>query len=291
MNKLIIYIYILLIFFLSASRCLGTYSYVSESVMDIHAFPDPGSEVTTQAVYASPVQVLETDNDWALVEAGDSCRGWCRKKQLIERDLPYPLRNHAEIMTMWTYLYAVNDTAPHPPLASIPFNAQVEVAERVNERWIKFLLLDDTIAWAHRPDFRFDLTPLSIDEMIEKGKQFLGLPYRWGGKSGYGFDCSGFVQTLYSLCGILLPRDAGPQSQFVDEVPIDEVMRGDLIFFRINGCNHVGIAIGQGQFLHSDVPHQGLPGCVRIDRLDDAWWLSKVVSAGRVPSAEPIAPF
>ncbi|MCH9717001.1 MAG: C40 family peptidase, partial [Gammaproteobacteria bacterium] len=54
---------------------------------------------------------------------------------------------------------------------------------------------------------------MTKDEMIFLSQKFLGCPYTWGGRSSFGFDCSGFVQMLYKEMGICLPRDSGPQAE------------------------------------------------------------------------------
>jgi cell wall-associated NlpC family hydrolase len=86
-------------------------------------------------------------------------------------------------------------------------------------------------------------------------KEFLGYPYFWGGRSVKGFDCSGLIQTVYSLLGLKLPRDSWMQhrdGKFVSDQP-GEAEPGDLYFFSDTGSKitHVGMATGAGRIIHA----------------------------------------
>ena len=89
--------------------------------------------------------------------------------------------------------------------------------------------------------------------------QYLGVPYRWGGASPSGFDCSGLVMYVYAQLGISLPHYT--VAQWNAGVPISSPAPGDLVFF--NGLGHVGIYIGGGRFVNA--PHTG--SVVRIDSI------------------------
>lgn len=96
--------------------------------------------------------------------------------------------------------------------------------------------------------------------VVAEARRFLGLPYLWGGTSGFGFDCSGFTHTIYAQLGVTIPRDATPQ--FAVGKPIRKVANlkpGDLVFFRdrTGSIHHVGIYAGNGRMIHS--PRTGSP--------------------------------
>ena len=82
----------------------------------------------------------------------------------------------------------------------------------------------------------------------------MGIPYVWGGRSSFGFDCSGFVQTIFKFCGHILPRDSKDQLNFdkMDSINYKDSKVGDLVFFSKNDkIEHVGISLGDGTFIHS----------------------------------------
>ncbi len=89
--------------------------------------------------------------------------------------------------------------------------------------------------------------------VIEDAKQYLGLPYLWGGCTSYGFDCSGFTQFIFKLNGYHLRRDADLQYMQGDSVTQADLVPGDLVFFQTyrEGASHVGIYIGDSRFIHS----------------------------------------
>lgn len=91
----------------------------------------------------------------------------------------------------------------------------------------------------------------AADKVIAYAKQFLGVPYLWGGTTPSGFDCSGFTQYVFKhSVGINLPRVSRDQQRVGTRVPLDQVQPGDLVF-RGNPAHHVGIYIGDGQYIHA----------------------------------------
>lgn len=82
--------------------------------------------------------------------------------------------------------------------------------------------------------------------------QYLGVPYVYGGTTTSGFDCSGFTQYVYRQMGVSLPRTSGAQSRSGQYVSLSNIKSGDLLY----GPGHVGIYLGNGQFIHAPVPGQ-----------------------------------
>lgn len=87
--------------------------------------------------------------------------------------------------------------------------------------------------------------------ILEIAKKYLGVPYRFGGSTPDGFDCSGFTGYVYAQIGQKLPRDAGDQFSAGRPVKVPRV--GDLVFFKIDGkkISHVGIYAGDLRFIHA----------------------------------------
>jgi cell wall-associated NlpC family hydrolase len=112
----------------------------------------------------------------------------------------------------------------------------------------------------------------------------LGSPYKYGGTSPAGFDCSGLVRYSYGLVGVTLPRDTREQRKVTRLLePDEEYVAGDLLFFNFGsrGALHVGVWVGNGEFVHA--PSSG--GKVRIERFDAPHWQKRFIEARRVESA------
>jgi peptidoglycan hydrolase-like protein with peptidoglycan-binding domain len=113
--------------------------------------------------------------------------------------------------------------------------------------------------------------------VVALAKQYLGVPYRWGGASpATGFDCSGLVMYVYAKVGISLPHNAAMQYGHGRAVSRSQLRPGDLVFF--NGLGHVGIYVGGGRFIHA--PHTG--DVVRISSLSESWYAATYVGARRL---------
>ena len=106
-----------------------------------------------------------------------------------------------------------------------------------------------------------DVVSFTHDAMAQPNR------YLWGGTVGPNFDCSGLVQASYASVGIWVPRDAYQQEDFTHPVAVHDVERGDLIFFGSEKrATHVGLYIGEGNYIHSSGIDHGRNG-IGIDRL------------------------
>jgi cell wall-associated NlpC family hydrolase len=99
----------------------------------------------------------------------------------------------------------------------------------------------------------------SSARLLELAARHLGTPYRYGGQSPGGFDCSGFAKYIFGQMGIKLPRTAAEQAALGIEVTREQLLPGDLVYFRCGGksIDHVGIYSGNNQFIHSSSPRSG----------------------------------
>ena len=106
----------------------------------------------------------------------------------------------------------------------------------------------------------------------------LGVPYRYGGSTTQGFDCSGLVQYAYAKAGMQIPRTTAQQWQQLQPVRKDKLRVGDLLFFNIEGkIAHVGLYLGARRFVHA--PASGRD--VTIAELDSGFYRQAFVRGGR----------
>jgi cell wall-associated NlpC family hydrolase len=110
--------------------------------------------------------------------------------------------------------------------------------------------------------------------------QMVGVPYRYGGSTPDGFDCSGLVQYAYRNAGLSVPRTSRDQLNASAPVPLERASPGDLLFFQSEDFSHVGIYLGEGRFVHA--PATGRT--VSIASFNDAYYRRNFVRAGRMPA-------
>ena len=96
------------------------------------------------------------------------------------------------------------------------------------------------------------------EALVHHAYRYLGVPYRWGGKTPTGIDCSGMVFMCYMLCGILIFRDSRIEDPYpIKEIPVTKASKGDLLYFP----GHVAMYLGDGKYIHSTA-HQTSFSCV-----------------------------
>jgi cell wall-associated NlpC family hydrolase len=253
--------------------------------------------VVSQATLGTHAVVLRRRGGWALCETPDRYRGWIRAAALRHDQRGAALM---EVASLFANVYAVRDVTARAPIAVLPILARVETIARrappeTGSDWLRVRLPDGRSGWAQCADLRAVGGGVSVDggpgarlpaAIAATALRFVGLPYLWGGTTPFGLDCSGLVQLVHRMHGVLLPRDA--DLQFADRrlrpVARRQLRPADLVFFgpRAGAITHVGIALGPRAFVNATT--HGAP-VVRIDRIDDAWWRALYRGARRLPQA------
>jgi len=115
--------------------------------------------------------------------------------------------------------------------------------------------------------------------VIDSARKMLGVPYRYGGATPSGFDCSGLVSYAYRSVGIPVPRTSRDQYRQAAKVSLQQLRPGDLLFFRLSPpkISHVAIYDRDGRFIHA--PSSGKQ--VSYASLDNPYWRKHLVAAGR----------
>ena len=120
----------------------------------------------------------------------------------------------------------------------------------------------------------------AADRAAGQAAKMVGKPYKFGGSSPTGFDCSGLVQYSYRQAGVAVPHNTDKQRRASRPVKVADLRRGDLLFFDQEGKknSHVGIYLGDGRFVHA--PSSGKK--VRANRLDQPYWKKHLSEARRL---------
>lgn len=201
--------------------------------------------------------MLGTRGRWHYVQAQDRYFGWFRADlvevmpgsqggRLVGRVLA-PLRRAPDTAAdVVGYLPAGTPLATHQ--TSPPEGAWVWVNVRARsepEGALRgYVSLDDASEIVDLPH----RSP-AAEDLLATARCFLGTPYLWGGTSGHGIDCSGYVQQVYRLNGVGLARDADQQA--LEGRAVDTPAAGDLLFFGSPRVTHVGLSLGGDDFIHA----------------------------------------
>lgn len=121
--------------------------------------------------------------------------------------------------------------------------------------------------------------------VVETALDAMGTPYEWGGTDENGFDCSGLIQYAFGEHRIILPRvarDQARQGRYVDPI-VTQLQPGDILGFNVNGngVSHVGLYVGDGEFIHSSSQGVRLSSLTASDG-DSRWWQARWASARRI---------
>lgn len=262
---------------------------VRVSVAPVLAARSMSSEQVTQALLGAPVAVLERSARWARIRMEDEYEGWVSSGHLAPA-----FGERREWVTM-TDLWVNLRTRPEyrmPARAVATIGARLPLQAR-EPGWLGVALPGSGVGWLEEHRGRVEAREVRLPaptapELSATARRFLGVPYLWGGCSPWGLDCSGFVQLVYRLHGIRLPRDAGPQAEVGDPVALDRdvaaatggLVPGDAVFFHgqeaRDRITHVALALGGGNFIHAAGSDR-----VRIDAWEGSPYAGRVVCARR----------
>lgn len=214
------------------------------SVAPIRADSSDKSEIVTQLLFGESVSVLEVQSNWTKIKMDyDGYEGWMDTKQISEI-------SEADLQNRKVNLITENFQSHISEDGKILLSIGSEVGF-------------ETISTQKSEDLR--------NNLITTAKEFLNVPYLWGGKSFFGIDCSGFTQLVYKVNGKKIPRDTYQQGELGKVLDfVEESQAGDLAFFENSEGRiiHVGIMLNSHQIIHAH-------GKVRIDELDSTGIFNK----------------
>lgn len=245
--------------------------YMIEPVTTMRESPSDDSKVASQAPFSEQIQVQQKQGDWCQIATSDGYLGWVRSSTWCQLTEPY--ETTLKVTRVAVHLYGVKDTE-YGPIKTVPYGSRLKEIDSSDARWIKAMMPNGQECYVQKGDVLPEADISEKGQLVDFSKEFLGLPYTWGGRSSFGFDCSGFVQMLYNRLGIQLQRDARQQilDPRLQQISLDQLEPGDLIFWgkSAQDIRHVGMSIGNGQFIHTSA-RENKP-YLRISNLTDLEW-------------------
>ena len=214
------------------------------SIAPLRADSSDKSEIVSQLLYGESADILEVKDNWTKIKTHyDNYEAWMDTKQI------------SPVSDDFLSSRKVN-------LVKEPFQSTMTESGKVLLSMGSEVNFETTAPTRGR-----DLS----ESIVNCAKEFLNVPYLWGGKSFFGIDCSGFTQIIYKIHGIKIPRDTYQQAEIGDALTfIEEAKPGDLAFFenKEGRIHHVGIILADQKIIHAH-------GKVRIDSLDSTGIFNK----------------
>ncbi|HEX2608489.1 MAG TPA: C40 family peptidase [Flavisolibacter sp.] len=215
--------------------------------------PSHRAEMVNQLLFGERIVIQQQEGEWYFIKSlYDQYEGWTTfhsiehiKKETAEQTALYA----PEILNKLWY----KDAPMHIPMGSELIGYEPQLGYLWNKDYI------------YKAGEQSSDSGFTEDSLIRIARSWLNAPYLWGGKTILGVDCSGFVQTVFKVLGILLHRDAYQQAEMGE--PVNDLLStkiGDLAFFNNEKgrITHVGIIWKEGYIIHAS-------GSVRIDHLNE----------------------
>jgi cell wall-associated NlpC family hydrolase len=214
------------------------------TVAPVRAENSDRAEIVTEILFGESADILEVDKSWTKIKMHyDGYEGWMDTKQLKPVTDEELAKRKITVVTEDFSSVIMNDGK-----TLLSMGSEVEFPVVASRR-------------SHEPR----------ESIALAAREFLNVPYLWGGKSFFAVDCSGFTQLVYKIHNIKLPRDASQQAEVGEALTfVEESRPGDLAFFENpeGKIIHVGIMLENQKIIHAS-------GKVRIDTLDSTGIFNK----------------
>lgn len=227
--------------------------------------------VVTQLLYGEPVFLLDARDGWLQLHAGDGYVGWVREESIAPMDAGVFDRYRACDRGVLVTEVSGDTDAGTPDL---PRGARVAVVDLGDDR-CTILTPEGSKRAIRREAVRLLAADPAAEARALAALELLHTPYRWGGRSPLGLDCSGLITNVGGQTGDNPPRDAWQQALVGELVATDwhrtGIRRGDLLYFidATGRVYHTGIALSATHFVHAAVPEVQIGSFDKADRLYD----------------------
>ena len=245
-------------------------------VATIYREPELMSEQIDELLFGEEADILSESGGFYRIKSDYGYEGWVIKQELFEK-----LHDAAFTVTVpFADLHFDGSYFRKCPI-TLPMGARVDVGFSESEKNYGFAVLPSKRIYYIRKSHiaRIDAAkgksePELREAITETALKYLGVQYRWGGRSFYGVDCSGLCFNAYRFNGVNIWRDADiDRSPNLRRIPLEEAKAGDLIFFE----RHVALYLGGGEIVHASAS----AGCVKREKLFENEHLMKIyITAG-----------
>ncbi|MCA1405822.1 C40 family peptidase [Ensifer sp. IC3342] len=237
----------------------GTPATVSVPVTPLRARPDLECGTDTELLYGETARVLDVAGGWAWIKADlDGYVGYVPEEALNSSNAP---ATHV-VAVPRTIVYRGADLR-FPQAFALSMGSRVHVVGETETRGTRYFLLDGGLAVI--ANHCVAVGEALAGDYVSVATRFLETPYLWGGRSGFGIDCSGLVQLAMQMVGNAAPRDSDMQARGLGRsINREELVRGDLVFWK----GHVAIMEDERTLVHANghtmtVAREGLEDAIR----------------------------
>ena len=262
------------------------WAVVELSTIYMRLMPDYESPLETQELMGTVVEIVGQKGYWREIVSPQPYKAWCTDKGIVEMSEEEIKAYRNAPKCTFTELYGHIYERPSEKSVTICDLVGGDVMRiagrekdtdnlliRKSQRWTKVMLPSGKTGWVKtsqiKPHTGFksiakgegnaeSISDKLMEKIIGSAMKLKGVPYLWGGMSPKGVDCSGLVRWSYLMNGILLPRNASQIVHCGDEVALDQMQRGDLVFFgtpakdgKPQRVTHIGIYLGNNHIIHA----------------------------------------
>ncbi|QCR33057.1 SH3 domain-containing C40 family peptidase [Lysinibacillus sp. SGAir0095] len=234
---------------------------IKSMVANLHSEPNANSELIDEGLYGMIVEIVEQrENDWVYVKTPYRYEGFCKGSDLLV-DINKVKAWQKDATSVIYQAFA--DVLQEPKIQSTKLETlvkgsivQVLPNADLNKEWAMIQLASGDIGYTRKQwikekvEFKGVSEAVFRDQVVKTALCYLTAPYRWGGKSPLGIDCSGLCSMAYMLNGVTIYRDAKIMDGFpIKEISMEQIQKGDLLYFP----GHIAMYMGDDLYVHSSL--------------------------------------